>query len=155
MADHVSQQRVIDAPADRIFAVLTDIRHHPAIDGSGALQGRPEGPNPLVLGSQFSMGMKMHGMPYRTTNTVVEHEPDRRIAWQTASRVRDRIVFGGQVWRWELEARPDGATLVRETFDFSQMRYKPLMNGVMRVDRLSLGSLEGSLRRLAALVETA
>lgn len=51
-------------------------------------------------------------LPYRTTNTVIEYEPDRRIAWQTYGVGG---LAGGRTWRDEL-APTDGGTLVRETW---------------------------------------
>ena len=105
----VSVSRVIPAPPDAIFAVLTDARRHAEIDGSGTVRAsRGREPEPLVLGSRFGMDMKM-GIPYRMTNEVVEYEPDRLIAWQHWGRHR---------WRYEL--RPvEGGTEVTETFDWS------------------------------------
>ena len=49
------------------------------------------------------------GLPYRISNTVVEFDENRLIAWRH---------FGGHRWRYELE--PAGAgTRVRETYDWS------------------------------------
>ena len=105
----VSVERVLAAPPERIFAILSDASQHHLIDGSGTVREPSEAPERLVLGSKFAMGMKF-GVPYRTHNEVVEFEPDRRIAWCHFSKHR---------WRYELEPQPDGKTLVRETFDWS------------------------------------
>ena len=43
---------------------------------------RPARRSGSSLGSTFGMSMKL-GVPYSMTNTVIEFEPDRRIAWQT------------------------------------------------------------------------
>jgi uncharacterized protein YndB with AHSA1/START domain len=41
---------VVDAPAERIFALLTDPARHPLIDGSGSVQSvQPSGPQRLTL----------------------------------------------------------------------------------------------------------
>ena len=41
------------------------------------------------MGSKFGMAMRGRKetlfIPYRTTNTVIEYEKDRRIAWQTTA----------------------------------------------------------------------
>ncbi|GAB3708332.1 SRPBCC family protein [Mariniluteicoccus flavus] len=149
----VSQQRVINAPADRIFAILADIRNHAALDGSGTITGTPDGPIPLVLGAHFSMGMKRSGFGYRSGSEVVEFVPDRVLAWRTATVKGSRTLFGGHVWRWELEPRDDGTTLVRATFDWSPAVAKPVLIGLMRADRDALASLGRSLQCLASLVE--
>jgi hypothetical protein len=54
------------------------------------------------------MDMKI-GVPYKMTNTVVEFEENRRIAWQH---------FGGHIWRYILEP-VDGGTKVTEQFDYN------------------------------------
>ena len=54
------------------------------------------------------MDMKI-GVPYKMTNTVVEFEENRRIAWQ---------YFGGHIWRYILEP-VDGGTKVVEQFDYN------------------------------------
>ena len=105
----VSVERVIQADASTIFGILTDPLQHPVLDGSGTLQGNLRGPDELVMGSKFGMQMKIGPIPYVIRNTVVEYEPDRRIAWRHLHRHR---------WRYELEPRSDGGTLVRETFDW-------------------------------------
>lgn len=114
MADNdqqVSVSRVIDAPPEDIFAVLTDPAQHPVIDGSGTVKATSSGSERLELGSKFGMKMRM-GLPYRIGNTVVEYEPDRLIAWRH---------LGGHRWRYELEP-VDGGTEVTETFDWSTAR---------------------------------
>ena len=138
----VSVERIIDAPAEKIFAILGDPRRHADIDGSGTVRDSIKGPDRLQLGSKFSMDMKL-GVPYRMGNTVVEFEQDRRIAWHH---------FGKHRWRYELEPQPDGRTLVRETFDWSTAiipKVIELMGAPARTDP----GLVKTLERLAALVE--
>lgn len=102
-------ERVIDASADRVFAVLTDPAMHPVIDGSGTVRRTLDRePARLREGSRFGMSMRV-GIPYVTRNVVVEYEEDRLIAWRHWGRHR---------WRWELEPT-DGATRVTHTFDWS------------------------------------
>jgi len=105
----VSVERVIDAPPEKIFDVLADPSQHPVIDGSGMVKhARGEEPARLELGSKFGMSMRL-GIPYAITNTVVEFDENRLIAWRH---------IGGHRWRYELD--PAGAgTRVRETYDWS------------------------------------
>lgn len=113
LAEHT--ERLIRADAAAIFDVLTDIHRHAAFDGSGMLQGAAEGPERLVLGSRFSMGMKQRGGSYRSVNTVVEHAENQLIAWASVGELRGRKLIGGQRWRYELIPRPAG-TLVRHSY---------------------------------------
>ena len=59
------------------------------------------------------------GVPYSMVNTVIEFEPNRRIAWQTRPPGVFGKLFGGRIWRYELEPA-DGGTLVRETWDITR-----------------------------------
>jgi hypothetical protein len=129
------------ASPDAIFAVLADPRRHPLIDGSGSVRAVTKGPDRLFLGARFGMDMRI-GLPYRITNTVVEFDEPHRIAWRH---------FGGHVWRYELEAVPEG-TKVTETFDGRTSR-APWLLGLMRVERTHPAAMEATLERLASLVE--
>lgn len=109
-----SGSTVIQAPAEVIFAILSDPQQHQRIDGSGMLRGSVAGPAQLELGSTFGMKMKA-GAKYRTTNKVVEFEPDALIAWKH---------FAPHRWRYELARVPEadgGGTLVTETWDLSRV----------------------------------
>lgn len=110
-----SVERAVPAPSSEVFAVLTDIDRHAALDGSGMLRGHARGPRPLVLGSRFSMGMRQAWLPYRSVSTVVEFEQDRLIAWSSAGEMAGRRVVGGQRWRFELSPHGEG-TLVRHSY---------------------------------------
>jgi uncharacterized protein YndB with AHSA1/START domain len=138
----VATERVIAAPAERIFAVLADPQQHSVIDGSGTVRKPRSGPERLRLGSRFGMAMH-HWVPYPVTNEVIEFEDGRRIAWRHMAH---------DVWRYELEPRGD-ATLVRETFDWSHGRFGKVLE-LLRVPRQNLAAMEKTLERLAAHVET-
>ena len=105
-----SARIVINAPAEKIFAILTDPRRHKEIDGSSTIQENISGPDKLVLGSKF--GMQMHlGIDYRIRNTVVEYKENQLIAWRH---------LGRWIWRYELVNIGPQQTQVTETFDASR-----------------------------------
>ena len=145
-AQTVSASTTIAAPPSVVFAILADPRQHARIDGSGSVRGVINGPDRLEKGDRFGVDMKLFGLPYKITNIVVEHEPDRRIAWRH---------FGGHRWRYELEPTPDGGTRVTETFDYS--RYTGLSKAVIEVLRFperNRKGIEGTLERLKDAAET-
>jgi len=117
--DVVSVERLIAAPAERIFALLADPSRHHDIDGSGSVRGAKDSPPRLTMGAQFGMSMHL-GMNYSMTNEVIEFDDGKRIAWQTrpSGSFQGRF-FGGRIWRYELEPA-DGGTLVRESWDISR-----------------------------------
>lgn len=139
----VSVERLVDAPPERIFAIVGDAAQHHLIDGSGMVRQAAKAPEKLFLGAKFSMGMKW-GVPYRTSNEVVEFEQDRRIAW---------CHFGKHRWRYELEPRPDGKTLVRETFDWSTAVVPKIVELIGAPVR-NRAAMVTTLERLAEVVES-
>ena len=105
-----SARIVINAPAEKIFAVLENPHRHKEIDGSATIQENISGPEKLVLGSKF--GMKMHlGVDYRIRNTVVEYSENSLIGWRHVGR---------WIWRYELVNMGPNLTQVTETFDASR-----------------------------------
>lgn len=163
----MSVQRVIRAPAAAIFALLADAGRHSSFDGSGTVDRlAPGGPptrtaggmsQPLSLGSRFGMSMRGRPeslfLPYRTTNTVIEFEPDRRIAWKTT--IGPGGLFGGRIWRYELEPADSGTaggTLVRESWDVSEDRQR-LMLKLGSMPKQAEDGMRATLERIAALVE--
>jgi hypothetical protein len=105
----VSVERFIPAAPGLIFEILADPRQHSKIDGSGTVKvAKVSAPSRLSKGAKFTMDMKV-GIPYKMTNTVVEFEENRCIAWQH---------FGGHIWRYILEP-VDGGTKVTEQFDYN------------------------------------
>jgi uncharacterized protein YndB with AHSA1/START domain len=124
-SDTESVERVIPAPAEAIFALLADPQRHHEFDGSGTVRNARHTPDHLELGAKFGMSMHL-GVPYAMTSTVIEFEPNRRIAWQTWAPGPTHWLAGGRIWRYELEP-VEGGTLVRETWDISQERMKALV----------------------------
>ena len=140
----VSATTTIDAPAEVVFAIVSNPHQHPRIDGSGSVQALIEGPDHVSKGDTFHVSMKMFGLPYKITNKVVEYEPARRIAWRH---------FGGHRWRYELEP-VDGGTRVTETFDYSM--YPALGAAIIRIAGFPARNrrgIEETLRRLGTAAE--
>jgi hypothetical protein len=148
----VSVQRVIHAPASAIFAIVADPSRHPEIDGSGAVKKSKDAPEHLSLGSTFGMSMRV-GVPYTMTNTVIEFEQDRRIAWQTVVAGPLGRFLGGRIWRYELEDTPEG-TRVTETWDITQDKQRFfLKRGPVGAETTK--AITTTLERLARLTEAA
>ncbi|MDI3314842.1 MAG: SRPBCC family protein [Mycobacterium sp.] len=146
----ISVERAINAPASKIFALLADAGKHASFDGSGGVDHAARDSVPLSLGTTFTMAMRGRReslfLPYRTSNTVVEYEPDRRIAWKTTALGG---LIGGRIWRYELTPT-DGGTLVRETWDISTDRQRPL---VKLAAKQTENAMRATLERIAELVE--
>ena len=159
----IGVERVINAPTELIFALIADAGKHSSFDGSGTVDhavpdvadrsAPAEKSQPLSLGSKFGMSMRGRPeslfLPYRTTNTVIEFEPGRRIAWKTTMGPAGLI--GGRIWRYELEPA-EGGTLVRETWDVSQDRQRPMLK-IGPMPKQAEDGMRATLERIAALLE--
>ena len=78
----VCVERVVPAPPEAVFDLLSRPERHRDFDGSGTVQGARREGRRLGLGDSF--GMDMHWrVPYATRNVVTEFEEGRRIAWRT------------------------------------------------------------------------
>jgi uncharacterized protein YndB with AHSA1/START domain len=143
----VTASTVIDAPAETIFAILTDPAQHPLIDGSGHVKGpstgTATGAQRLELGSEFGMAMK-RGAAYKTANKVVEFEPGRLIAWRHKAPHR---------WRYELEPAAGGGTRVTETWDISAWPFGLRQGLGLLLGGQTQKSIEQTLVRLKAAAE--
>ena len=150
--DVATVERLIAAPAEKIFDLLADPARHAEIDGSGTVRDvvkADAAQHRLALGDKF--GMSMHaGIGYTMINEVVEFDENRLIAWQprpTAGFLRPFV--GGRIWRYELVPQ-DGGTLVRESWDIRQEKV-PLMVRPLR--SRTIDAMTKTLERLAAVVE--
>jgi uncharacterized protein YndB with AHSA1/START domain len=152
-SDVVSVERVIAAPADRIFDLLADPARHHDIDGSGSVRDAKSSPTRLTMGATFGMSMHL-AINYSMLNEVIEFDDGKRIAWQTRPAGNfQRKLFGGRIWRYELEPA-DGGTRVRESWDISQEKgpIKGLL-GIGKSKDHTREAMEKTLANIARLTE--
>lgn len=137
--NHESVERVIPAPADKIFDLLADPARHAEIDGSGTVVKATGESQRLSKGAKFGMSMKK-GVPYSMENTVVEFEENRLIAWQPRPPMPPfSWMIGGRIWRYELEP-VEGGTRVRETWDISQERVPAFVRPLRKQTREAMAA---------------
>ena len=141
----VSDTITVEAPPSVVFAILADPGQHSRIDGSGSVGSVVAGPERITAkGQNFTVRMRLFGVPYVIRNRVVEFQADRRIAWRhfTANR-----------WRYELAPTADGGTTVTESFDTS--RADAITDTVVRWARFPERNRQGITATLARLKEAA
>jgi hypothetical protein len=138
----ISVEKIVPASAETIFELLANPSRHSEIDGSGSVKSSTSStPERVSLGSKFGMSMKL-GVPYKITNTVIEFEEGRRIAWRH---------FGGHTWRYILEPIGDGSqTKVTEQFDGNTSKL-PIALKLQKAHIRNKKSIEKTLDNLAAL----
>lgn len=149
--------RVIDAPADKIFALLSDPGKHSEIDEAGMVQGVEGDPAPIGgIGQVFTMNMHQDALgDYRMVNTVTAYQPGSRIGWspamdptcELASKLGDMKV-GGHTFTYDL-AEVDGGTEVTQTYEWMSVHDEAFL---AMLPIVSEQNLEGTLDRIAAAV---
>lgn len=134
---HVRAERFIPVAAQQLFDIVADPHQHPHIDGSGTVKtASATGPEKLSLGSEFAIGMKI-GANYAMTNTVIEYEEGRRIAWKPQ---------GDYVWRYTFTP-VEGGTMVTEEWDARTSKRRWIM-GLLGFPRRNRRGIEQTLERL-------
>ena len=139
--------QVVDASAERIFAVLRDPRRHPDLDATGFLR-HAETLHPVAaVGDTFIMAMHNDERgDYRIESHVVAFTEDRVIGWAPGEPGRRPA---GHRFTWKLTPTDDGRTEVTQTYDWSAVTHPA---GVPRLPVVSADDLDASLTRLAAAV---
>jgi uncharacterized protein YndB with AHSA1/START domain len=102
----VSHERIVDAPAEQVFALIAEPAAQPTWDGNDNLLTAAEGQRVRGVGDVFVTSLTSGGV---RENHVVEFEEGRRIAWCHFAKAR---------WRYRLTPIATGTT-VTETFDWS------------------------------------
>jgi hypothetical protein len=136
----VSRSAVVGVPAAELFDMVADPRRHGELDGSGTVVGAVDGPARLAMGAEFTVRMRMYGMPYRITSKVTEFVDGQVVEWRHPM---------GHRWRWELSPAADGITQVTETFDYSGISpVRARMLEAFMMARQNGRGIEATLRQL-------
>ena len=142
----ITVERTINASSDAVFDVLSNPARHPELDGSGFIRS-DEGTNRIQhTGDVFTMNMSGDHMggDYRTENHVVGYSPNQLLAWRTAPAGKEPP---GWQWVWELESQGSDSTLVRHTYDWSDVTDQALLQKI-GFPLVSQDQLEDTLVRL-------
>lgn len=152
----------IAAPAEAVFAALTDPALHVEMDASETCQKPAPGTTPIsAVGQSFVMHMAHAELgEYQTRNTVVGFEPGRKIAWATTGEVLSPQILGligdiepgGHTFGWELEPTADGQTAVTHFYDWSTIK-DPRFGAFFPF--ISAEQMAGTMARLAEIVTRA
>lgn len=141
----ISVSDTVDAPVERVFALLADPDRHPDLDGSGTVRASHTHLAITEVGDVFVVEMEHPDRGrYRVENHVVRYEPDRALAWAPA---RPGAEPSGHVWSWELA--PDGSgdrTEVTHTHDWSAVTDEAML---ARIDEVSAEQMRTTIGRLA------
>jgi uncharacterized protein YndB with AHSA1/START domain len=140
----VSASREIAAAPEQIFELIADPALQPSWDGNANLVEADPGQRVREVGDVFRM--VVHTGTTRE-NTIVEFEEGRLIAWRPNEPGKQPP---GHLWRWQLEVRPSGATVVTHTYDWSRLTDT---NRLPRARNTGEAQLMASIDRLAQIAE--
>jgi hypothetical protein len=125
----VTESRDIDAPAARIFAILSDPAMHPEVDGTGMLRSAVDNVPISKVGDVFYIEMvHWHLGNYLMANHVTEFEQDRCILWEPVVYSYENPEYeqsvghpGLREWGWKLEPVGEDRTRVTGIFEGSRL----------------------------------
>lgn len=135
----VSRSVIVNAPAQELFELVANPHRHHELDGSGTVRPDARGPEQLTEGDNFTVRMKMFGVPYMITSTATRIEPGKVVEWQHP---------GKHKWRWEFEELGPSETRVTETFDYRDTMAAKLYELMGYPDRNAKG-IERTLEKLS------
>lgn len=149
--------RVVAAPADHVFALLSDPHRHSALDGAGMIRG-VEGDTPPIsgIGQVFTMNMHADDLgDYRMVNSVTAFVPGARVGWapkvdptcELAGKLGD-MEASGHTFTYDLR-EVDGGTEVTSTYDWTGVK-DPQFEEMF--PRVSQEQLAGTLDKLSDAV---
>lgn len=151
--ESISARRTVNAPAERIFALLADPTRHQDIEPTDWVRDAVD-PQPLTaVGDVFAMNMFHVGQggDYRMHNRVTAFDRDSVIAWAPGQADKSGTVrYGGWQWRYDLEPSNEG-TDVTLGYDWSEASEE--IRKIIPFPAVSEDYLAKSLAGLAALAE--
>ncbi|MDP9092446.1 MAG: polyketide cyclase [Actinomycetota bacterium] len=152
--DSVSATRVINAPAEAVFAVLADPARHAAIDGTGWVRESPDSVPLAAAGQIFRMSMYHPNHPdgnYQMFNRIQVFDAPHSICWQPGYDAGGGTLgFGGWSWRYDLTPVGPTKTTVTLTYDWSAVSDSTRER--IGFPPFSPGHLTNSLAHLAEMI---
>ena len=140
--------RLIEAPAEDIFDVLTQPARHQEFDGSRMIvSGEGKSQRLQAVGDTFTMNMHLEsqGGDYQMENHVVSIVVNELIAWAPG---RPGEEPGGWKWIYLLASRGPNTTRVVLTYDWENVTDEKL---AAMFPAIPAEAMEESLNRLAAV----
>lgn len=141
----VSAEIEIAAPASEVFDLIADPVRQPEWDGNDNLGTAAQGQRPTSASGSFITTLTK-GVDRE--NHIVAFEEGRLIAWKPSEVGGEPF---GQKWTWEIEATGERSSLVRQTYDWTELR-DPLR--LPRAQSTTSENLLASLERLKTLAES-
>jgi uncharacterized protein YndB with AHSA1/START domain len=144
----IQVSRIVDAPIERVFALLADPDRHPDLDGSGTLRASRTHTVITEVGDVFIMELHAkHFGHHQSQSVVTTYVRDRAIGWSSGPVGGEPF---GYTFTFTLEPDGNDHTLVTETYDWSAVTDAQVLATMPRV---SSEDMSRTLDRLAATLE--
>ena len=136
----IEESTAVDAPTDRVWALVEDPATLTGLDEALAIDPDPETPNG-GLHSRYRLLLRVGPTPIGADVEIVEFTPGRELAWTSLTGVDHRF-------RLRLREASDGGTLLVLRFGYSS----PGPLGLV-ADLVSYSRVRATMRRLLAAVK--
>jgi uncharacterized protein YndB with AHSA1/START domain len=147
MSSHtIASSAILDAPADQVFATITDISRLP--DWNTAITGVIEQPDHLKLGAQWVVGMHALGRNWHSRSAVEELDVARRRFGYRS--VTDDGNPSYAMWTWDVADHPGGAQVTVSVELHPRTCWRRILLVRIRIRQLARTELPDSLEALRA-----
>ena len=133
----------INAPADKVFAYVSDFTRHGEWSSNG-LQVSREGSGPIAVGAKFSTEAKQFGTQ-REQSTVTTMNPSQEFGWESVGAL-------GKVHHWFSLRQDSGATTLTKGAEFVEQKFLAKLTG-FKISKDLPKALESDLAKIKSTVE--
>jgi len=141
----IDESTSIDAPAEEIWAIVTDPEQYPRFAES-ITRWEPEGDKDRGLGARYTMRMRVGSAEIGGLVEVVEWDECCDMAWTSVTGIDQR-------GRWRLRSQEDGTTQVSLRLSYHAPGGLLGMISDQVSARVVRGNLRGTLENLKAIIE--
>ncbi len=132
----IQVSRTVEAPVERVFALIADPDRHPDLDGSETLRASRTHTVITEVGDVLIMDLHADDIGHHQSRSVVTtYVRDRALGWSPGPVGRDPF---GYTFTFTLEPDGDDQTLVTLTYDWSAVTDEQLLATMPRVSREEL-----------------
>jgi uncharacterized membrane protein len=134
----------INAPADKVFAYVSDFNRHGEWGGHGLAVTR-EDDGPIAVGSKFSTTAKQFGTQ-REQSTITEMNPPKEFGWDSVGAL-------GRVHHWFSLSEESGATTVIKGGEIAEPTFLAKMT-MFKISKDMPKGFESDLANIKAKLES-
>jgi uncharacterized membrane protein len=140
----------VDAPPDRVFAVITDLPNLPA--WNERMTGVVELPDELSEGAEWVVAFSILGSRFTSRSRVLELDDETRRFVHRSQREDGNPSY--TVWRWAVDAEGEGSRVTLEWELRPETFLRKCLAAPIRGRQIGRHDADASLAALAALART-